>query len=492
MNNKHSIKKTLFIIYLLIIFSMLIGNLFPYISYERYNSVLNDVSERVYDIKDLIETNAKIDVALSNFVFSGDRIYIDQIYNNYQDLIINSNKYKEIVFDEKSYLYLENVENILDNEYSEKLESTIWSVRGVDEEAKQVNYYQFKKVNQYVNIYLQMLFDRELENSRLVKTQLKEVSDEMTARIAIFMFSNLIFILFLGLSYGRRLSNNLKKLTDAAEEVSHGNFQIEKINLDSDDETLILAEAFNKLISNTKSLIHKIKDNANLEVKLHKEEAEKSQMEVLLNQAKLKGLQAQINPHFLFNTLNVIAKTAIIEDADDTCELIENVSDMLRYNLNNIDRIITVNEEINNIENYISIQKARFGERVEFLIDIDSKFLNYHLPLLTLQPIIENAFMHGVEDLENGGKIHVYSTHIEKKDYLVIEDNGVGMRQEKAESLLLEESTTSHSTGIGLNNVRKRLEFYYNREDVMFIKSEVGHGTQVFIQMIDSIEVENV
>jgi len=161
MNNKHSIKKTLFIIYLLIIFSMLIGNLFPYISYERYNSVLNDVSERVYDIKDLIETNAKIDVALSNFVFSGDRIYIDQIYNNYQDLIINSNKYKEIVFDEKSYLYLENVENILDNEYSEMLESTIWSVRGVDEEAKQVNYYQFKKINQYVNIYLQMLFPFE-------------------------------------------------------------------------------------------------------------------------------------------------------------------------------------------------------------------------------------------------------------------------------------------------------------------------------------------
>ena len=165
---------------------------------------------------------------------------------------------------------------------------------------------------------------------------------------------------------------------------------------------------------------------------------------------------------------------------------------MLRYNLNNIDRIITVNEEINNIQNYISIQKARFGERVEFLINIDSKFLNYHIPLLTLQPIIENAFMHGVEDMENGGEIHVYSTQVDNKDYLVIEDNGVGMTQEKAETLLLEESTTSHSTGIGVNNVRKRLEFYYNREDVMFIKSEVGQGTQVFIEMIDSIEVENV
>ena len=202
MNNNHSIKKTLFIIYLLIIFSMLIGNLFPYISYERYNSVLNDVSERVYDIKDLIETNAKIDVALSNFVFSGDRIYIDQIYNNYQDLGINTNEYKELVFDEKSFLYLENVENILENQYSEMLESTIWSVRGVDEEAKQVNYYKFKKINQYVNIYLQMLFDRELENSRQIKNQLKEISDQMTVRIAVFMFSNLLFILFLGFSYG--------------------------------------------------------------------------------------------------------------------------------------------------------------------------------------------------------------------------------------------------------------------------------------------------
>lgn len=471
---------------------MLIGNIFPYISYQRYSSVVNDVSNRVFEIKDLIEVNDNIDVSLSNFVFSGDRFYIDQIYNNYQDLKIQIDDYKDIVFDETSYLYLDNINHILNNDYSEKMESTIWSVRGVDEDLKQSNYYNFKKVNQYVNVYLQMLFDQELENSQQVQKQLQKVSEQITLRIVFFILINLFFILFIGISYGRRLSKNLKQLTDAAESVSQGNFQIEKIQLDSDDETKILANAFNRLISNTKTLIQKIKENANLEVKLHKEEAEKSQMEVLLNQAKLKGLQAQINPHFLFNTLNVIAKTAIMEDADDTCELIESVSDMFRYNLNNIEKLITIKEEIMNIENYIRIQQARFGERVSFSIDISSKYLNYHIPLLTLQPIVENAFMHGVEDLEAGGQIKVFTTALNNKDYIVIEDNGVGMNQEEAKQLLIDSQSKSQSTGIGLSNVRKRLEFYYKEKDVIYIESEESEGTRVFIEIRSEIEVEDV
>ncbi|MDM8534111.1 histidine kinase [Clostridiaceae bacterium HSG29] len=492
MNRKHSIKRSLFLISILIIISLVIGNLFSYISYRKFNSISKKVNERVYEIKDMVKTNSNIDTALSNFALSKDTSYMDVIFNNYQDLKILIKEYKNEVYDRKSCLYLENIEYILDNEYYNILESTIWSIRGVNEDMIQNNYYEFKKLNQYVNIYFDLLFEKELDYSREIMLDMDKISSQINYRIIVLLFISLLFIFIIGISYGRRLLANLKKLTDVAEEVSGGNFNVEKIELNSDDETALLAEAFNKLIENTKLLIIKIKENANFEVMLHKEESEKAKVEVLLNQAKLKGLQAQINPHFLFNTLNVIAKTAILEDADDTCMLIESVSDMLRYNLKNIDTVITINEEIINLQNYILIQKARFGERVKFEIDIENEVLNFKIPFLTLQPIVENAFMHGVEDLEEGGIIKVYSANIKHKKYLVVEDNGNGMDEDKINSLLTDNTITSHSTGIGISNVKRRLEFFYNSTDTIFIESQIGVGTKVLVKLKENLEVRNV
>lgn len=492
MKNRHSIKRTLFIIYLAIILSLFIGNLFPYLSYKRYNEVLNDVNDRVYKIKDLVETNSKIDNALSNFASSEDTIYIDQIYNNYQDLNLLIGEFKEKVYDRTSYLYLENIEFILGNDYSNALESTIWSIRGVNEEDIQVNYYEYKRLNQYVNIYLDKLFEKELDYSREIQNNLKSVSKQINLRIFTFLIFNLLLILFFGVSYGKRLLGNIRKLTEVSKEVSKGNFDVEKIELHSNDETEVLADAFNTLISNTKRLISKIKENADFEVMLHKEEAEKSKIEVLLNQAKLKGLQAQINPHFLFNTLNVVAKTAILEDADETCELIESVADMFRYNLNNINKIITIQEEIQNIENYIFIQKARFGDRVDFLINIENEVLTYLIPFLTLQPIVENAFMHGIEDMESGGIIKVYSKEIDNEMYLIVEDNGKGMSNESIQELLNDGEIKSQSTGIGMSNVKKRLEFYYGIKEAIRIESKENTGTKVYIKVLRKFEVEDV
>jgi len=492
MNRRHSIKRSLFLISILVIISLVVGNLFSYISYRKFNSISKKVNERVYEIKDMVKTNSNIDIALSNFALSKDTSYMDVIFNNYQDLKSLIKEYQNEVYDRKSCLYLENIEYILDNEYYNLLESTIWSIRGVNEDMIQTNYYEFKKLSQYVNIYFDLLFEKELEYSRKITLDIDKIAAQINLRIIVLLFISLFFIFFIGISYGRRLLANLKKLTDVAEEVSGGNFNVEKIELNSDDETALLAEAFNKLIENTKLLIIKIKENADFEVMLHREESEKAKVEVLLNQAKLKGLQAQINPHFLFNTLNVIAKTAILEDADDTCLLIESVSDMLRYNLKNIDTVITINEEIINLQNYILIQKARFGERVKFEIDIENEVLNFKIPFLTLQPIVENAFMHGVEDLEEGGIIKVYSLNIEHKKYLVVEDNGNGMDEDTINSLLTDNTITSHSTGIGISNVKRRLEFFYNSTDTIFIESQIGVGTKVLVKLKENLGVRNV
>ncbi|MGM0378926.1 MAG: sensor histidine kinase [Bacillota bacterium] len=481
MKKNNSLKRTLIVIFILIIISLVISSTFSYFTFQNLQTELNNTTDSIYAIKDLIRLNKQLDSSLSDYAYTKKQIHIQYIYANYQKLLIRIEEFNEKVKNKQSSVYLDNIYTILNNKYIDQLELTISSVRGVDESKIANNYYESKKITKYINTYLNMLLNNELENSRKEQILLKEDISVIVQRVAIILVLNLGLILFIGISYGRNLILNISKLTNVAEEISKGNFDISPIELKSTDETHILAKAFNKLINNTKKLINKIKENAELEVKLHKEELEKSQVQNLLKEAKLKGLQSQINPHFLFNTLNIVSKLAILEDADETSELINNVSDMFRYNLGKLDQNVSVKEEVENIENYIFIQKKRFGNRVKFEIDIDKNIINKKIPFLTLQPIVENAFIHGISELESNAIIKIYSVKKNNKLYLVVKDNGNGMNQSQIDSLLNENDNDGHSTGIGVNNVKQRLEYFHNKNNVLFIESEKNSGTKVYI-----------
>lgn len=483
MKKNNSFKKTLVLIYVLIIISLILSNAFSYITFQKLKNDMSSTMDSMYNIKDLIQLNKQLDSSLSEYAFTRNTIYIKYIYDNYQELLNKIDTYQHTIYDEEAAIYMSDIKVILENEYKSLIETTIASVRGVDEEKIGKNYFRSKKVSKYINTYLNMVLNSELEYSRKEQAYLEDKISVIIQRVILVLVLNFSLILFVGISYGRNLVSNISKLTTVAEEVSKGNFEVERINLNSKDETLILAKAFNKLISNTKRLIKKIKENAELEVKLHKEELEKSKMEILLKEAKLKGLQSQINPHFLFNTLNIVSKMAILEDADDTADLINIVSDMFRYNLGQLDKKVSVQEELNNVKNYIYIQKKRFGKRVEVEISVDSDVLNKTIPFLTLQPIVENAFIHGISELEEGGKIDIYSKKEEGTIYLVVEDNGNGMTEDEIDQLLNNDTNEGHSTGIGFNNVQQRLEYFHDEKNVLFIRSIKNVGTKVLIKI---------
>jgi sensor histidine kinase YesM len=224
---------------------------------------------------------------------------------------------------------------------------------------------------------------------------------------------------------------------------------------------------------------------------------EMAEKDRLVKELEIKALQSQINPHFLFNTLNVVSKLALLEGADRTSDLAVSVSNLLRYNLRKLDTPVTLRDEVEHAYEYFAIQQARFRDRVAFETDIDDAALELPIPCLTLQPILENAFVHGIERMESGARIGLRIQRDGDWVVVAVSDNGAGMNEETQHRLLAFQSgfaedggdgggsdsgSRGQSTGLGTRNVYRRLQLFYGMDDLVTIASEAGNGTTVTIR----------
>ncbi|WP_010236498.1 sensor histidine kinase [Clostridium arbusti] len=207
------------------------------------------------------------------------------------------------------------------------------------------------------------------------------------------------------------------------------------------------------------------------------------ELEKELKDAQLKALQSQINPHFLFNTLNSISALSLIEGAPRIQEVVCNLSAMLRYTLKKANEMSQLGDEINYVISYLNLQKIRFDSRLDFNIHIDEKFKDIEVPSMIIQPFVENSIIHGIELKEEGGLIEVKAYESEKNLIISIEDNGVGINKDKLEIINkkgkdYDESSFNKS---GISNVKKRLDYCYGTMHSIDIVSERNEGTQVKI-----------
>lgn len=273
------------------------------------------------------------------------------------------------------------------------------------------------------------------------------------------------------------ITRPVKKLTQAANRLSKGRFDL-KIEVDSKDEIAYLAQMFDRMRININNLIQEIQEKAQLEKELQ-------QNRLLLQESRLLSLQSQINPHFLFNTLDTLSKKAYLEGAEETSDLLVNVAGLLRYNLKRLDRSVTLYDEVNVLRQYVQIQRTRFTDRLRFHTEIDERCLYVQIPGLTLQPIVENAVIHAIEPMEEGGTIRFRVRDGTERIVIEIEDDGPGMTEEKIKQILEEKTVPSegHSTGIGFGNVVKRLRLFYGLEDVIDIQSPGSGGTKVILKI---------
>lgn len=197
---------------------------------------------------------------------------------------------------------------------------------------------------------------------------------------------------------------------------------------------------------------------------------------------ELKTMQAQINPHFLFNTLNSVARMALLEDAPQTEELIYNLSDLLRYNLKNIENSPRIQDEIENIKRYLTIQTLRYSDRISYEIHIDVAIMEYRIPSMILQPLIENSMIHGLETKIDGGKIEITGSLVSNEDLeIVITDNGKGMSTETLNTIRQMDQLSN--LGIGIINSYERIKHFFGDRCKFTIESALGVGTKISIRI---------
>ncbi len=209
------------------------------------------------------------------------------------------------------------------------------------------------------------------------------------------------------------------------------------------------------------------------------------QKELLKQQAELKFLQFQINPHFLYNTLETINWISRIHGVPEAGEIAKALGDLMREGLREAD-FVPLENEIRNVKNYLLIQQYRYGDKIKVSINIDPSLLQVKTPKFILQPIIENAITHGVDPKIEGGTISVFGVTDGTDTILTVEDDGVGIPADKLRNLLNEnirKADQGKHTHIGLLNVHKRLQLYFGSSYGLTINSEEGAGTVVIIRL---------
>lgn len=375
------------------------------------------------------------------------------------------------IWTKENSVSLQNYQNMITSYLQEsKIVSNSFQKKEVDQYSQHLT--ETENIQGYIHQTTLDLINSTLTNYNGFYHNL-QLKDSYFQRMVLFAFLSSIFLsLFFALWFSRGITKPIARLTVAAREISKGKFDGPPVQISTGDEMQFLTKTFNDMRINIVQLIEEIK--------------QKAELDRLLKEMELKNLQSQINPHFLFNVLNTISKKAYLENAEDTSELINSVAALLRYNLGKLDHPVTLEQEIKVIKDYFYIQATRFQDRVAFELTLDEEALSLLMPNLTLQPLVENAFIYGIEPYEESGTISVTVKNFKAYVQIDVEDTGKGMDPTTVkailsndESLLKKVKKGGHSTGLGLKNVIRRLQLFYQRKEVVEIHTVPGKGTRI-------------
>jgi two-component system sensor histidine kinase YesM len=280
--------------------------------------------------------------------------------------------------------------------------------------------------------------------------------------------------LFMAFTFSSRISIPIAALRDKMKQVEAGAFP-ESISVKSGDEIEELAKSFNSMVKKLKELIEEV----------YQAEITRQKAEIRQKEAELNTLQAQINPHFLYNTLETINWIAIelLGHDNDISNTVLALSSLLRSTITRGDKIVPVEKQLKEVEEYLFIQKMRYEDKFTVRWNIDQGILQYKMLSMVIQPIVENAIVHGIENIESGGEIVIKGWEHDGDLFFEISDNGVGMDKEKLEEIrkMIDYEESMPSGSIGLRNTHQRLRHYYGENYGLKIDRDTGGWTKVTI-----------
>jgi two-component system, sensor histidine kinase YesM len=294
--------------------------------------------------------------------------------------------------------------------------------------------------------------------------------------IIILTLTLVIISFFIARSFTLSVSRPIHAL--ALHLISFGKGDLETVmgSTRSRDEIAVLVDSFNQMVKRIRLLILDIQQKADIEKRLKSEELANQETRRLLRESELALLQSQINPHFLFNTLNIISSLSQLENAPQTEKVISNLSNLLRCSLKNQNELVKIEREVEIIRSYMSIQQVRFGNKIVYKEAVDPSLLQDVIPSMLLQPLVENAVKHGLEPISRTGIIELQIRNVDEEHFEIsIRDNGVGISEAAAAAAVTPPAEGSDQA-IGLRNVARRLELRYGKK-VLSIRKDSPQGT---------------
>ena len=275
----------------------------------------------------------------------------------------------------------------------------------------------------------------------------------------------LLMVRWLNRSVQRNIVRPMVELAEDSRRIGENDFTGPDTCAEGSDEIASLVRAFCTMKASTRGYIEAL--------------TEKHKMEKQLDEVRLQMLKNQINPHFLFNTLNMIASTAQIEDAAATEKMIHALSRLFRYNLKSTDSVMPLERELKVVQDYMYLQQMRFGQRIRYDTDCNQDTLEVLVPSFALQPLVENAIIHGISPKGQGGRIHVRSWMEGRRIWISVADTGRGMTRERLEEIRRALARGEEkATGVGVGNIYRRVHGMYQDGEI-FIYSSEGRGTVV-------------
>jgi sensor histidine kinase YesM len=272
----------------------------------------------------------------------------------------------------------------------------------------------------------------------------------------------------------------LSDLVAASKGIEKNDFSMPDVLWEGQDEVGQLVYAFNKMKHSTQDYVHTLEEKREVEEKLYQQELEQAKLEQRFSEAQLQLIKSQLNPHFLFNTLNMIYRMAQIEEAPISQEMLRVLSNLLRYSLRTTAPFAPLDQELKIVEDYMYIQEKRFGERISWKIECEVQSQSIELPVFLLQPLVENAVIHGISMKEEGGSIEIGIKQDKEELCIVVKDSGLGMKKEKLEQIRNAVKQRGSGVGIGLGNIYRRILAYYEQGEV-WVDSQENEGTCIQI-----------
>lgn len=477
------LRTKLVLVFAFTMFMVAFVNIYMHVSINNFVGTIDKVYASNVSLNQLVGTLDDVQENMFRYLNTKSTAALNDYYVSEQSYSEQISSLNDRPTDNPLKLTEKNIRSI-SVEYLKLAASAVAAKRGRDVEQYRSIYSEASKLYGYLGTYINELnnarFKTNAESYNTLRASLGYMQTFSTVILLVAITGNMFVLMLLSST----ITKPLTKLARQVEQVGKGDFDIDFISVESRDEIGVLADAFNQMTDSLQEHVDQIKTRMAEESRLKETQL---RMENSLKESQLIFLQSQINPHFLYNTLNAGAQLAMMEGAEKTTLFIENLADFFRYSVKHTGQNSSLLDEISQVDAYLHIINVRFSNEIQYLKHVEGQVERVMMPGVILQPIVENAINHGLRDVKWEKRITLRVCENAEHIRVTITDNGKGMTQEEIDAVLVGQPVAiemdgQQHRGTGLKNVIERLRIYYNTHDVFEIQSSGrGRGTSVTI-----------